>query len=207
MKTLQINFGKALICALMISSISCSTDEIATSENENLSLELKDEINESTLDDPNPADQANGRLSPSSSFTLRPFRRYYAGGSLTVHTYNYQNIGTAIGSFEGTAYTTWVAPLSATFNTSAFNETFHLIHPQNKDFIITTSVSEAVRLQRSGWRLLNGQRSLIQKSNSQSVRPLYRFYNSAASDHLFTTNFSEGSNAGYRYEGRVGYVR
>lgn len=207
MKTLQIHFGKALICALMISSISCSTDEVETSENENLSLELKDEINESTLEDPNPVDQINGRSSPSPSFTLRPFRRYYAGGSLTVHTYNYQNIGAAIGSFEGTAYTTWVAPQSATFNTSAFNEAFYLIHPQNKDFIITTSVSEAISLRNSGWRVLNGQRSLIQRSISQSVRPLYRFYNAALSDHLFTTNFSEGTNAGYAYEGRVGYVR
>ena len=42
-----------------------------------------------------------------------------------------------------------------------------------------------------------------------NTTPLYRFFNNSeetGGPHLFTTNQSEGSNAGFSYEGIVGYV-
>jgi hypothetical protein len=36
--------------------------------------------------------------------------------------------------------------------------------------------------------------------------PLYRFFLPGHGDHLETTNFSEGANAGYAFEGVLGYV-
>lgn len=89
MNTLQLHFGKMLICALMISSISCSTDDSLTNDDNNASLELREKINESILDDPNPTTQADGKSNSKSAFALRPFKRYFAGGNLSVHTYNY----------------------------------------------------------------------------------------------------------------------
>ena len=38
------------------------------------------------------------------------------------------------------------------------------------------------------------------------LTPLYRFHNAASTDHLMTTNYSEGTAAGYTFEGTVGYV-
>jgi hypothetical protein len=41
---------------------------------------------------------------------------------------------------------------------------------------------------------------------SYSTTPLYRFYHSGITDHFYTTDYNEGINAGYTYEGVVGYV-
>jgi len=149
----------------------------------------------------------NTRTNP---FNLRVINRYYAGGSQSVHSYRYSTLGCSLGSYEGGAFTTWVsnqAPSSRPYNVGAFREAYFLIAPGNRDYIITVSSSERASLKRSGWRDCTRLLGLMQKYRSVGTRALYRFYNAQATDHLFTVNYSEGVNAGYRYEGIVGYVR
>lgn len=46
----------------------------------------------------------------------------------------------------------------------------------------------------------------VEEYQKNGTIPLYRFYNSAYTDHFYSTNYQEGINAGYVYEGIIGYV-
>ncbi|WP_299253164.1 hypothetical protein [uncultured Aquimarina sp.] len=91
---------------------------------------------------------------------------------------------------------------------------FFLLAPGNKDFVMTTSGAEKSNLLRRGFRddsvkalYENIKKASYIHNNAGNGRvKLYRFYGSSYTDHLYTTNYNEGINAGYAYEGAVGYI-
>ncbi|WP_299222441.1 hypothetical protein [uncultured Aquimarina sp.] len=170
----------------------------------------KDEINsESTVsEDVSTTTDINAKASAISAVS-----RYYSGGSNTVHTYRVLNLGVGIGTYEGRpfklgTYDFISAPPSGT------KQIFFLLAPGNRDFVMTTSGAEKSNLLRRGFRdysvrTLYGnikKAAYIHNSGGSGRVKLYRFYGSSNTDHLYTTNYNEGVNAGYAYEGVVGYV-
>ncbi len=144
--------------------------------------------------------------STSRRLTNQSARRYFSGGSQSLHTYKLARSGASIGAYEGIAFSTPVISRGTAYDPNKFATLLFLLHPENKDFIMTTSGTEFRSLRRSGWVNKSYYRSLIQKGPGSGKVPLYRFYSSSNSDHLFTKSYAEGINAGYKYEGIVGYV-
>ncbi|TCI85206.1 hypothetical protein [Tenacibaculum sp. M341] len=146
-------------------------------------------------------------------------RRYFLGGANSIHTYRVSNIGAAIGRYEGMPfklgiYNNRITPTPP----SGTRKLYFLISPGNRDFLMTTNVTERNNVRRAGWkdvsefnfverdRLLLNESAYIHTSGGSGRVKLYRFYGSSNSDHLFTTNYQEGVNAGYAYEGTIGWV-
>ncbi len=144
----------------------------------------------------------------ASGITNERVYRNYQGGSYSVHTYKTQSgTGYALGRREGIAFVTPTSPTSAGVDRNKYNFLWFLLHPERKDFVLTTSSSEFWTLKNSGWRNVTYKYILIQKSSGNGTSKLYRFYDVANSDHLYTKNYSEGVNAGLKYEGVVGWVK
>lgn len=198
MKT--INFLPRILTMVIISVfglISCEVDESTE--------EVLNSIETAELTEPDDSLEEIGAKN-RAALANQNVRRYYAGGSSTMHTYKVASAGAAIGSYEGIAFSTPVIASGGAYDTNKYNILYFLLHPQNKDFIMTTSATEFWNLKRKGWRNLTYGRPLIQKGAGSGAKKLYRFYGVSNSDHLFTKNYSEGVNAGYQYEGVVGYV-
>ncbi len=100
---------------------------------------------------------------------------------------------------------------------------FFLLSPGNRDFLLTTNVGERNTLLRQRWRnvseynlyeredpcrriLILNEFSYIHTFGGSGRVKLYRFYGASNTYHLFTTNYQEGVNAGYTYEGVTGWV-
>lgn len=157
------------------------------------------------MDSPTAENKIN---SSRASFVNRNVGRYYSGGSNTMHSYRYSNLGVGVGSHEGVAFNAPIASVGTPYNAGVYNRGFFLVHPQNKDFIITVNSSEFFNLRDSGWINKTFKRILFKKTAGGGTVPLYRFYNAQNSDHLFTKSYAEGANApGYNFEGIVGYVK
>ncbi|MFD0863097.1 hypothetical protein ACFQ1M_12855 [Sungkyunkwania multivorans] len=141
---------------------------------------------------------------------IENIRRHYAGGSLSVHTYKAESgSGILIGNSEGIGFRTPVQSGSGTsFDSSQLRFMEFFIHPQRKDFIMAADILEAINLKNRGWISTNvrGRNPIIHIRSGNGRKRLYRFYNAANTDHLFTKNYYEGLNAGYRFEGVVGWV-
>ncbi len=134
--------------------------------------------------------------------------RYYQGGATSVHTYKTQSgSGYALGRREGIAFVTPVSTTSTGVDRNTYNFLWFLLHPNLKDFVMTTSNREFWDLRRQGWKNVTYRYILIQKGPGNGTKKLYRFYDEANSDHLYTKNYSEGINAGLKYEGVVGWVK
>lgn len=133
------------------------------------------------------------------------FRFYF--GPKTIHTYRASSgAGTGIGNREGIAF---ITPLTTDSNidTNAFHIAHFMIHPKSQDFVIVTNPTEFNNLVRAGWgNTSRGINVLIHKKPGGGRKKLYRFYHAKKSDHLFTKNYAEGRNAGFTYEGVVGWV-
>ncbi|WP_025740131.1 hypothetical protein [Aquimarina pacifica] len=176
-------------------------------KSEALSEETPEELGQAEIFD---EIEANLDKTTSSSKSISDVKvyRYYQGGSATVHTYRTQSgSGIAYGSYEGVAFTTPVSFSSTGYDTSKYNVLYFLIHPNYQDFVMTTSATEFWNLRRSGWSNVTRNYVLIAKGAGSGLSKLYRFYGNQNSDHLFTKSYSEGINAGYTYEGVVGYVK
>lgn len=153
-------------------------------------------------------------LQSKSSISQTQVGRYYSGGGNTLHTYKVANVGTGIGTFEGRPFKLGLRNTPASANPpSGTSRLYFLLAPGNRDFLLTTSSQERSNVLRRGWRDLStwsiynySQSAVIYRSGGSGRVKLYRFYNSPQSDHLFTTNYHEGVNAGLTYEGVVGYV-
>ncbi len=143
-----------------------------------------------------------------SSFRRENVYRYYSGGSKTMHTYKTRNgNGIAIGSGEGISFATPVTSNINSVDSNVYNVLFFMLHPQQKDFVIGSGVGEFVDLKGKGWKDVTGRGYvLIHKKPGNGRKKLHRFYGVSNSDHLYTKNYSEGINAGYRYEGVTGWV-
>lgn len=70
----------------------------------------------------------------------------------------------------------------------------------NVDYVMTTNFSKASALRRNGWRDYSNwayfgasQSAYIHSSRGSGRVKLYRFYGSSSTDHLYTTNFAEGT--------------
>ncbi|MFD2561815.1 hypothetical protein [Aquimarina rubra] len=170
--------------------------------------ENDDFVSEESLVTPDSISNSEYGPKAAASIVNEKVYRYYAGGSLSLHTYRTQSgTGSAIGTYEGVAFTTPVSSTSTGFDRNKYNVLYFMIHPQNKDFIMTTSGTEFWNLRRQGWKNVTRKYVLIQKSSGNGTVKLYRFYDTANSDHLFTKSYSEGVNAGLAYEGVVGWVK
>ncbi|PKV52166.1 hypothetical protein ATE84_4268 [Aquimarina sp. MAR_2010_214] len=151
-----------------------------------------------------PSENTNGK---ASTFRYENVYRYYSGrGSL--HTYKTQGgLGVGIGRREGVAFRTPVVKNPREINKALYSDMYFMLHPSKTDFVLTTNTTEFLNLVNRGWRdAVRGQFVLIQKKPGNGKRKLYRFYDARNSDHLFTKNYSEGINAGLKYEGVVGWV-
>ncbi len=183
---------KSLLVAVFLFT-SCETD------NQDTSPEARDNEFEIT-----PDTKISGKASGAVNEKVY---RYYRGGSQSLHTYQTQSgSGIAVGNYEGVAFVTPVTTSSAGIDRNKYNILYFLAHPQLQDFIMTTSATEFWNLRGRGWKNVTRRYVLIQKRSGSGTKKLYRFYNRTNSDHLYTTNYSEGVNAGYRYEGVTGWV-
>ncbi len=146
--------------------------------------------------------------SKASAVVNESVYRFYQGGATSVHTYKTESgSGYALGRREGVAFVTPTSQTSAGVDRSKYNFLWFLLHPNLKDFVMTTNSREFWNLKNNGWRNVTYKYIHIQKGPGNGTRKLYRFYDPANSDHLFTKNYSEGVNAGLKYEGVVGWVR
>lgn len=178
---------------LLFQDAELTIEELATIEQDSKAVETLELKNDATT---------------RNTFVNRNVNRYYSGGSNTVHTYRSGSLGVSIGTNEGVSFNAPLAPVGTPFNSSVYNRGFFLLHPQSKDFVISVNANEINRLISQGWSNRTFQRILFKKTSGGGTVPLYRFYNSQNSDHLFTRNYSEGANAsGFVYEGIVGYVK
>ncbi|WP_156306668.1 hypothetical protein [Novosphingobium sp. AAP1] len=118
--------------------------------------------------------------------------RFYQGPS---HFYtNYYPEGANVGfKFEG--YGFLVYKLSASG-----------MHPLYRCYNASNQV-RLISVQQNCEGLSNeGAFGYAADNSSSGLVPLYRFHNSSATDFLTTETYDEGVNAGYVYEGILGYV-
>ncbi|KAL0958593.1 hypothetical protein HGRIS_013934 [Hohenbuehelia grisea] len=73
------------------------------------------------------------------------------------------------------------------------------------DHFYTTSNDEANSATKLGYTR-EGIAGHVYKSTNCGGRELFRFWNGAVSDHFYTTDKKEGLNAGYAFEGNMGFV-
>lgn len=220
-----------LFSAVVISSAflaSCSQDELTNEDIlsvEETTFELRTEetdadlIEAATLKMENEApEDIDKRLknlglsidvATKATLTNATVNRYYDSGR-TVHSYYSPEVnrGERIGNFEGVAFRT-----TGRIGSSGVSSNFKLLvlfsHPQRIDFVMSTSGSEDISLINKGWRT-NGTAFnvlLISRTQTPGTRRLYRFYKASNTDHLFTTNYSEGINNGYALENVIGWVK
>ncbi len=149
-----------------------------------------------------------------TTYTASVGRYYYGRG--TAHTYKAALVGIGLGTFEGTPFKLGIQNTDASAPPpSGTKRLYFLLAPGNLDFLLTTSPVERRNVLRLGWRDLSTgteheinfkMAAFIHQSGGSGRVKLYRFYGTSNSDHLFTTNYHEGVNAGYLYEGLVGWV-
>lgn len=225
MKKSQLGILKLLVITAMITFASCSKEEIHEEafDSELEQLELRTEETdahiieaatarmEASIENDSerlktlgiPLDESNTRATVQTSV-----RRYYNSSS-TVHTYFSPETGRGhrSGNYEGVAFRT----LGVTANSASPNGTrlaILFLHPQGIDFVISTSAGEDNALSSRGWRTAgpSGNFVFLYRDGGNGRKRLYRFYKASVSDHLFTTNYSEGINNGYSLEGVSGWV-
>lgn len=185
---------KFLVSILNLTFVICLLLTSCESENEELPLEQVSNATENS---------SNTKLRALSSQNVY---RYYSGGSASLHTYKTQGgQGIGIGRREGVSFRTDVARSRREIDFNTYNELYFLLHPRKIDFVLTTSPTEILTLISKGWKDVS-RLVLIHKKPGNGRKKLYRFYNTQHSDHLYTKNYSEGINAGYKYEGVTGWV-
>lgn len=193
MKNTFLSSFAILLFTITFSFTSCEKDEHEVNPDQN-----------SNQTEITPDTKITGK---AGGFTNEKVYRYYQGGSSSLHTYRTQSgTGSAIGRREGIAFTIPTSASSSGVDRNKYNFLWFLLHPQQKDFILTTSSSEFWNLRRQGWKNVTYKYILIQKGSGNGAKKLYRFYDTKNSDHLFTKNYTEGVNAGLKYEGTVGWV-
>lgn len=76
------------------------------------------------------------------------------------------------------------------------------------DHFYTTNYQEYVNAHYMGWCNETGYQgwSVLTDGSAPGSVPLYRFWHGGVGDHFYTTNWGEGANAGYSYEGIFGWV-
>ncbi|MEW7278358.1 hypothetical protein ABW636_07160 [Aquimarina sp. 2201CG1-2-11] len=198
MKTHKFLFSFFTIAIMGLVFTSCEKEEIQETDTTGEDLDEIKALEEIKV---------NNDISVKSTLSYTNALRYYSGGRNTVHTYKVANSGAAIGTYEGIAFRTPIVASSNGVDRNEYNFLYFLLHPRNEDFMMTTSAREYWSLRRSGWNNLTHNYVLIHKNQKTGLKRLYRFYGHNNSDHLFTTNYSEGTRAGYRYEGVVGWVK
>lgn len=67
-------------------------------------------------------------------------------------------------------------------------------------------ISDEANCEGAAGAVLEGSYGYVFPTQASGTTPLYRFFNPATGDHLETTDYSEGSNAGYKFEFILGYV-
>lgn len=153
---------------------------------------------------------------------LKPAIRYYEGGPYTSYNYKIGTAGAAAGTSQGKRFRINTI-LSDRPIPSGTKQLFILQRKDRKDFLMTTNFNEFNNLFRTGRWYDRTLGSFIQNPYNPTSRryekvyihtrggngrvKLHRFYDAKGqSIHLFTTNYNEGRNRGYKYEGLVGYV-
>ena len=185
---------KFLISILSFAFAICLLLTSCESENDDLPLEQVPNKTENNIN------------AKSRALSSQNVYRYYSGGSASLHTYKTQGgQGIGIGSREGISFRTTVAGSHREIDFNTYNELYFLLHPRKIDFVLTTSPTEILTLISKGWKDVS-RLVLIYKNPGNGRKKLHRFYHTRNSDHLFTKNYSEGINAGYKYEGVTGWV-
>ncbi|SNR14839.1 hypothetical protein [Tenacibaculum jejuense] len=184
------------------------------------------EQQETLIEDPNVVEVSDVEIETTTlqnRTTLMGVGRFFLGGANSLHTYRVGNIGANLGRREGVPFKLGIFnKVSTPTPPAGTKQLFFLLSPGNRDFVLTTSASERNTLQRRRWRnvsefnfqdresgsgrLLFNQSAFIHNSGGSGRVKLYRFYGSSNTDHLYTTNYQEGVNAGYAFEGVVGWV-
>jgi hypothetical protein len=78
-------------------------------------------------------------------------------------------------------------------------------NPTDYDHFYSRGTSE-IGLGALGYTYESVEGVVFASATGYATAPLYRFYHSVMRDHFYSTNYNEGINAGYAYEGVVGYV-
>ena len=207
MKTTKL---KTIIITAMVLTAgvftSCETEDVLLNENNDISLDETTSIKEV-------------ENTASSRTYYSRVSRYFLGGANSIHTYTVGFVGNRLGSRESTPFQLGLYEKLVTPTPPAgTRQLFFLRSPGSRDFLLTTNTGERSRLLGSGWRdfseyreiegseVLDIQASFIHTSGGGGRVQLHRFYGVANTDHLFTINYQEGINAGYRYEGVTGWV-
>ncbi len=198
-----------LAIALSVVGMFTSCEQEETLLNEETTVKVKEEV--------------SPELSARAPF-LSGVSRYFQGGGNSLHTYRVSRVGANVGSREGVPFKLGIYNKAVTATPpSGTTQLFFLLSPGNRDFLLTTNVGERNTLLRQRWRnvseynlyeredprrriLILNESSYIHTSGGSGRVKLYRFYGASNTDHLFTTNYQEGINAGYIYEGVTGWV-
>ncbi len=199
----------ALAIALSVVGTFTSCEQEETVLNEETSIEVKEKT-------PLEVSQRAPFLSGVS--------RYFQGGGNSLHTYRVSRVGSSVGRREGVPFKLGIYnKMTNPTPPAGTTQLFFLVSPGNRDFLLTTNVGEKNTLLRLRWRnvseynlyerenprrpiLILNESAYIHTSGGSGRVKLYRFYGASNTDHLFTTNYQEGVNAGYNYEGVTGWV-
>ncbi|KAG6830308.1 hypothetical protein H0H87_008559 [Tephrocybe sp. NHM501043] len=83
---------------------------------------------------------------------------------------------------------------------------FRAYSAANTDHLYTTNATEIQSVVKAGTYTDEGTVGRIFATQELGTVPFYRFYSIPLTDHFYTTDESEGLDAGYAFEGIVGYV-
>lgn len=219
MKRSQLILKTLLVFSLIMTMFSCNQDieenvpKLRTEETDGDIIAKAIETMQSAPDD-------NKERIESFGITYEDFsakailetnvRRYY-DSRRTVHTYYSPETGRGhrVGNYEGIAFRTAGVTNGSSLSGSTYRLAILFLNPSKTDFVISTSGTEDTNLINRGWTTAGPISNFVYlyRNGGNGRRPLYRFYKASISDHLFTKNYSEGINNGFRFEGVVGYVK
>ena len=146
----------------------------------------------------------DGSLDEGASCRVH-IRRYFSTSGGHFYTSNPGEAASLGYSAESASFYLYNTHVTGTSPFYQCSNTYYLNTFSQYRFFYTTSPS----CEGSSGHVNQGVIGYIANSNISGTTDLWRLYNSASSDHLFTTGYQDRLNAqngGYTFEGTPGYV-
>jgi Repeat of unknown function (DUF5648) len=130
------------------------------------------------------------------SNTLVPVFRFFGQNDhfLTLSYSEAASIGARVYRFEKTAFRVYATPQDS--GMIALYRCYNV--PAADHFVSTASNCEGMAFE--------GAYGYVSSYPRNGYEPIYRFYKNNISNHLTTTDYAEGANNGYAFEGILGYA-
>jgi hypothetical protein len=175
--------GLVLVSLIGTSTISYSKEVLSRTVSSQSSLRN---------DDQGPIISGPGDRDPDRVRIQDNFRFYQPGTGEHFITSSRSEGSRAGYRYEGVAFRSFENPPE----TEGLTEVFRCYY--GKHFVSNDPNCEGTSFE--------GSLGFIFSDPLEYTTPLYRFYHPGIDDHLITISFAEGENAGYQFEGILGYV-